>query len=106
MLSHRSSPVGVVQMNPLALVMEDPHEYEDINEVLGRLPAVPGGSSEEEVVTTPCPAYISTTRQPQLDDMEYEVIPATNPGPAPEGEGLASADDASQKSEASECENV
>ena len=103
-----SSPVSVIQMNPLALVMEDPHEYEDphehedpheyadINEVLGRLPAVPGGLTEEEVITTPCLAYISTTHvQPaQLYTMEYEVVRGSAPNPVSttEGEGSANTD--------------
>ena len=66
MIPPRLSPVGV---SPLALVMEDPHLYEDINEALGKLPVVPKGSPEE-VLTSPCPAYTSS----QLDSVVYEVI--------------------------------
>lgn len=67
-------------MNPLAPVMEDPHVYEDIHEMLGRLPEVPRGSdcsTTEEVITAPCPAYISTTKPAQLDAVVYDVIQAS-----------------------------
>ena len=88
----RSSPVGAVKMNPLALAMEDPHVYEDINKVLGRLPPVPVGlTEEEEVITTTCPAYTSITRQPQLDAV-YDVVQESAPN-LPECDVLANADD-------------
>jgi hypothetical protein len=90
---YRSAPVGIdmVQSNPLALnlAMDDTeHEYEDVNVVLGRLPARPTGfnitpgaiprsDTEGEIDTSPCPAYVATTKSVHLET-EYEVIIPTS----------------------------
>jgi hypothetical protein len=75
----------MVQLNPLALVMDDTHhDYEDINVVLGRLPprpsefnitpkAIPRSDTKEEIGTDPCPAYEATTKPVHLEP-EYEMM--------------------------------
>jgi hypothetical protein len=82
---HRSAPVhSVVQLNPVPLAMEEPpHEYEDINVVLGRLPTrppefnttTPRSGTEVEIGTTPCAAYVATTKPVHLETEYDEIIP-------------------------------
>jgi hypothetical protein len=81
----------MVQLNPLALnlAMEDTeHEYEAVNVVLGRLPARPTGfnltpgaiprsGTEGEIDTTPCPAYVATTKSVHLETEHEVTIPTS-----------------------------
>jgi hypothetical protein len=106
----RSSPVDVVQLNPLA--PEDPHQYEDISKYsapLAKLPPLHEGSTGEFSVT-PCPAYMSTTRSAAHLEAEYEQV-SVPAGGSVQGQGSLAPvsvgpDDSQQAHQRSNYENV
>ena len=72
--------------------MEDPHEYEDVSQVLEKLPSIPSEvatcpthgptpeefstileSTAEEISTSPCPAYV-TTMDMTHQEAAYDVV--------------------------------
>ena len=85
----RSTSASVIPLSPLD--PNNPHEYEDISELLEDLPTVAGSSTGEFSITT-CPAYMPTTRSAQLEtEYDYVITPIERlvqpVGPDEPGEG-------------------